>query len=290
MVTQPQIETAPKTIVAARRLSVRRRALWTLGNLLMVAGVYLLAYVGGLYAQTQFQLLAARGDNDIEIPREMLAGPARPPAAGPLPTSVAAAAPLPAEPAPFNAPVLANGQIASAPPSAAEAAHVSTVERLVIPSIKLDYKVIEVGWSEQQVDGQTVAVWDVAEYAIGHHRGSANPGENGNVVMAGHVGGLGHVFRDLYYVHPGEQVIVYSGGQQFLYVVKERLVVDEEGAPPEQRAANAQLIAPADEEVVTMVTCWPGTGPNKFTQRVIVRAVPFTAPADSGEVAPQSIR
>lgn len=284
MLTQTRAEPAPKTIAAARRLSVRRRVLWTLGNLLMVAGLYLLAYVGGLYAEIEFQRLAARGDNDIMVPRTTISINERPQMASPLPARELAAA------APFSAPVLNNGQISSALPSAAEAAHVSRVERLVIPSIKLDAKVIEVGWSEQVVDGQRVAVWDVAEYAVGQHRGSANPGEGGNVVMAGHVGGFGQVFRDLYYVRPGEQITLYSGGQQFLYVIQERLVLDEEGAPPEQRAANAQLIAPTDYEVVTLVTCWPGSGPDKFKQRVVVRAVPFDAPADSAEIAQQTVR
>jgi LPXTG-site transpeptidase (sortase) family protein len=117
----------------------------------------------------------------------------------------------------------------------------------------------------------------VAEYAVGQHRGSSNPGEGGNVVLAGHVGGYGKVFKDLFYVNPGDQITLYSDGQQYLYTVQERLVLTEEGVSPEQRDANAQYIAPTDHEVVTLVTCWPPKGPTKFTQRVVVRAVPFAA-------------
>jgi hypothetical protein len=36
-----------------------------------------------------------------------------------------------------------------------------------------------------------MAIWQVAEYAVGQHRGSANPGEGDNIVLAGHVGGFG---------------------------------------------------------------------------------------------------
>lgn len=56
-------------------------------------------------------------------------------------------------------------------------------------------------------------------------------------------------------------------------------MLDEEGVSPEQRAANARYIAPTNSEVVTLVTCWPPTGPDKFRQRVVVRAMPFGANA-----------
>lgn len=246
--------------------SARARLLWTLGNLFMLIGVVLLLYVGGVYSQAEYERYAARGDTDL-----------------PAPVAVTSAEQS-EEPAPFVAPILnsgsadqaAEGQIVSAIP-AEQAPHASTVTRVVIPSIEVDSKVVEVGWDVQQQGNQQVAVWQVAEYAVGQHRGSANPGEGGNVVLAGHVGGYGKVFKDLYYVKPGDQITLYSGGQQFLYTVQERLLVTEEGVSAEQHAANAQLIAPTDSEVVTMVTCWPAKGPDKFTQRVVVRATPFGA-------------
>lgn len=257
---------------------------------MLISGLYLLLYVGGLYAQAEYQRMAARGNSDIEAPRALLS---EPPAAlsdgliSVAPQADAGQTGLSA----FQAPVLSEqGMLASEPPISG-APQVSSVERLVIPSIKVDSKVIEVGWDLVEQDGRQVAVWQVAEYAVGQHRGSANPGEGGNVVMAGHVGGYGKVFRDLYYVRPGEPLLVYSAGRQFRYTVKERLVVTEDGAPPEQRAANAQLIAPTDSELVTLVTCWPLTGPDKYTQRVIIRAVPFEpTAAPVGDVAPQTIR
>ena len=241
----------------------RARLVWTIGNTLMLIGFVLLLYVGGVYAQAEYDRYAARGDTDVPAPRPV-------------------ALPRPAEPAPFVAPSLnarsEAGQLTSAVPDAAQAAHQSTVSRVVIPSIGVDSKVVEVGWEIQEQDGQEVAVWQVAEYAVGQHRGSANPGEGGNIVLAGHVGGYGKVFKDLFYIRPGDQITLYSNGQQYLYTVKERLILQEEGVPPEQRAANAQYIAPTDYEVVTLVTCWPPKGRDKFTQRIVVRAVPFSDP------------
>lgn len=268
------------------RLSFRRgRLAWTLSNLLMFGGLYLLLYVGGLFAQIEYQRLAARGDNALQAPRVILGGADHPRVTGPVPAADSLST--------FRVPVLnavEPGSIAEPPPLAL-GPHTSTVERLVIPSVAIDSKVIEVGWVTERVSGADVAVWEVAEYAVGQHRGSANPGEGGNVVLAGHVGGYGKVFADLFYVKPGDQVLVYSAGRQFLYVVSARIIVDEEGVPPEQQARNAQLIAPADQEVVTLVTCWPPKGPDRYKQRVIVRAVPYSAtPLDMVGVAPQSIR
>jgi LPXTG-site transpeptidase (sortase) family protein len=255
---------------------LRARLVWTIGNLLMLTGVYVLLYVGGVYTQIEYFRQAARGDSDLPAPQAVI----RPAADG----SAAAAS---AEPSIFAAPVLnsGSGRVSGSIPSASRAAHTTTVSRLIIPAIGVDSKVVEVGWTVEQQDGQPVALWEVAEYAVGQHRGSANPGEGGNVVLAGHVGGYGKVFKDLYYVKPGNQIVLYSRGQQYLYVVNERLLVDEENVPPEQRVANARLIEPTDGEVVTLVTCWPPTGPNKFSQRLIVRAVPYRvtsagAPAD----------
>ncbi|NNJ10336.1 sortase [Chloroflexales bacterium ZM16-3] len=274
---------APRRLIA----SPRQRLFWTLGNLLMFTGVYLLLYVGGVYVQIDYLRTAARGDNDLEVPQAIIPASQairRPMAAGvPRPSLAPTAAPA------FSIPQLnsAEGRIASDLPSDTQLAHISSVERVVIPSVALDAKVIEVGWSTQEIEGKAVAVWDVAEYVIGQHRGSANPGEGGNVVLAGHVAGNGHVFRDLFYVHPGEKIIIYSGGQEFLYVVQDRLIVDEDGAPPAQRAENAKLIAPTDHELITMITCWPPNGRDKFTQRVVVRAVPFSAtPIDTPADAP----
>ncbi len=268
-----------------------QRVYWTLGNLLLFGGFYLLLYVGGIYADVEYHRMAARGDSDIEAPRMVMgelestpdlirAAPAARPAAPASATATEVPAGLPA----FDSSVMAaEGQISAEPPTAAAPAHVSTVERIILPSIKVDSKVIEVGWEVIEQNGQQVAVWQVAEFAVGQHHGSANPGEGGNIVLAGHVGGYGKVFRDLYYVLPGDPVVLYSEGREYEYIVDQRLIVDEEGVPPAQKAANASLIAPTDHEVVTLITCWPLTGPKKFSQRVIIRAIPVAGSSPASE-------
>ncbi|PDW04163.1 sortase [Candidatus Viridilinea mediisalina] len=254
-----------------------QRVQWTLSNLLILAGFYLLLYVGGMYAYIEHQRAAARGDSELEVSHILVRAPSLPV----LPT-----APVRPDPISSNArePVVVatqpnNGQLVGVRPEPSQIIQPTSVERVILPSILVDAKVIEVGWDLIEHAGELVSVWQVAEFAVGQHKGSANPGEGGNIVLAGHVGGYGQVFRDLFYVLPGDEVVLHSNGQVYHYTVSERLIVDEEGphVTTEQRHANAQLIAPTDHEVVTLVTCWPASGPDKFTQRVIIRAVPNDA-------------
>lgn len=248
----------------------------TLGNLLLLIGAYVLLYAGGLQVQIEYNRLAARGDNALPAPHVV----ARPQSfrAGTVPAAFTAPV--------LEAPAWASNVWDGSTPSA-DVPFVSQVSRIIIPAIGVDWKVVEVGWEiVTDPDGQQVAVWQVAEYAVGHHHGSANPGEGDNVVLAGHVGGYGMVFRDLYYVQPGDEIIVYSGGEQYLYRVQERLVLDEEHVPDEQRIANASYIQPMGTEMLTLVTCWPLEGPAQFSQRVIVRALPYTPPFAGDPVDP----
>jgi LPXTG-site transpeptidase (sortase) family protein len=243
--------------------TTRARVFWTLGNLLALIGMVVLLYAGGLYAQAEFGRYAARGDTDVAV------------APPPLPAAEESVEPV-YQPSAFDAPVLNDGRVTGAAPPPVSADYRATISRIMIPSIGVDSKVVEVGWEiERQKDGSEVAVWQVAEYAVGQHRGTANPGENENIVLAGHVGGYGKVFKDLIYVRVGDPITLFSNGQQYLYVVHSVHVVTEEGASAEQRRENANWIQPTGQELVTLVTCWPPSGPKKYSQRVIVRALPF---------------
>ncbi len=284
-------------IVGWRRVPAHRRGRWLLGTLLMLLGIGVLLYVLVTTLQIEYYRWAARGDSPLPAPR-ITTSSFRPADVQPLPllpelsvTSPVTGTTDTLDPSsiahttqdvPTSAssalPTVDSGLLISEPPEPVQADWVATVERLVIPAINVDSKVIEVGWETVEENGQPISVWQVAEYAVGQHRGSANPGEGENIVLAGHVGGYGRVFKDLFYLKPGDEVIVYSRGQPYRYTVVERIVVDEEGVLPEQRLANARYIAPTGYEVVTMITCWPPNGPDKFKQRVIVRALP--APLD----------
>ncbi|GIV97637.1 MAG: sortase [Herpetosiphonaceae bacterium] len=243
---------------------------WTLGNLLLLSGLYLLLYVGGLYANATYEQWAARGDNDLQ------------------PAAVEALAP--SAPNAFVLPALNQPEEITAS-SPTPTSHQSTVSRLIIPKIGVDSKVIEVGWETIQENGREVSVWKVAKYAVGQHKGSANPGEGSNIVLAGHVGGEAPVFKDLIQLEPGDQLTIYSAGRQYLYVVQEKVLVQEAGVSDDVRLQNARYIAPTDDEVVTLITCWPPTGPHQFDQRLIIRAAPYGSDAaDSAEFSGWTLR
>jgi LPXTG-site transpeptidase (sortase) family protein len=245
----------------------------------MLLGAVVLLYVGGVSLDAEYRREAARGDSDLPAPQAIV--PLEASGIGAITETLSTN--QVAEPAPF-VPILlnsateggqANGAIARAVPQPIAAEWSSQISRIVIPAIDVDSKIIPVGWEVKQEGNQTYAVWQVAEYAVGHHLGSANPGDGNNIVLAGHVGGYGKVFKDLIKLKPGDDVTLYSNGQQYLYTIQFVVVVDEEGVSAEQQALNARYIQPTDRETVTLVTCWPATGKNRFSQRIIVRAVPF---------------
>ncbi|WP_026370463.1 sortase domain-bontaining protein [Kallotenue papyrolyticum] len=255
-------------------MTTQRKILWTIGNLLILCGVALLLFVGGLVADHRYNVYAANGDT-----------PELAPVITPMPQRAATAPVRRAETtAPprerFEVPLLnqgASGALTSAAPPQNSAHARSTITRIVAPTIKLDKKVVEIGWSVEQIEGQEVAVWQVDKYRVGHHQGSSNPGEGGNIVLAGHSGGPDYPFNDIYYLKPGDPIELYANGQIYEYRVTDHILVDEVGQPLEKRLENARYIEPTDEEVVTMVACWPLTGPDKFKQRIIIRARPVGA-------------
>ncbi len=236
----------------------RRSLLWGLSNLLILAGLFLLLYVGGLYL--------------FPIGRAALR-PSPPPARRAPALDVPA---LPGStPTPSPAlPVLNWDRPEISPLPTSRPLWHSEVLRIVIPAIGVDSPVVAVGWHVEEVGGQVMTVWDVARYAVGHHQGSGNPGEGTNIVLAGHSGGYGGVFRRLVEVQPGDEVMLYTAGGQYLYVVEEVLLLKEAGVPMEDRLNNARYMAPTEEERLTLITCWPV---HIYDHRVIVLAHPYRA-------------
>ncbi|MFL5732960.1 MAG: sortase, partial [Chloroflexia bacterium] len=126
--------------------------------------------------------------------------------------------------------------------------------RLRIPVMFLDSPVHEVVVN--------MGVWEVSPMQIGHHEGTANPGETGNVVLAGHRDINSALFRELDRLKPGDEVFVSNGlGQEFKYVVKESFVVTPD---------HTEVMDPTDDKRVTLITCTPI---GLATQRLVVTAI-----------------
>jgi sortase A len=135
----------------------------------------------------------------------------------------------------------------------------------------VDVDVVEVGHETKVQNGETVTVWDVADFAVGFHRGSAYPGHPGNTVIAGHNNIRGRPFRHLLDLQPGDDVYLHVGEQEFHYLVTQTLLMKEQGMPEEIRLQNAKWIQPTADERLTLVSCWPFIKPD---HRVVVVAHP----------------
>lgn len=111
-----------------------------------------------------------------------------------------------------------------------------SARRLVIPSIGVDAPVVEGDGPEELKKG------------IGHLVGSANPGEKGNMVVSAHNDAFGEIFRDLHKLEPGAEVLVYTHGGAFRYVVNRVEIV---------LPTKVDVMNPTDHPVLTMITCYP---------------------------------
>ena len=149
------------------------------------------------------------------------------------------------------------------------------ITHIAIPAINLNSNVVEVAWDEvRDEQGQSSLVWQVAQYAVGHHYTSANPGQPDNIVLSGHVGGYGKVFRNLDQLKPNDHIILTSGNRLFTYVVQQQILVEELHASPSEQIANLSYIDTTTNEILTLITCWPPTGVDRFSKRLIIRAIP----------------
>ena len=149
--------------------------------------------------------------------------------------------------------------------------------RLVVPSIKIDTPIVELGWStKKDAAGAVFSEWDVADYAAGWHKNSSVPGETGNVVMSGHNNILGSVFRQLDQLKRGDTLEVFSGGTEYTYAVDEVLILPEKHASDAQRKANVKYIQETPDDRLTLVSCWPR---DDNTHRIVVIARPVASTA-----------
>lgn len=212
-----------------------------------------------------------RGSGTTFYPREDTA-PAPAPALEPTPSvsPVATLAPVPAavaEPivAPDALPAIVAGTtdaemhvvpvLSGKPPIAAAL----PARRLVIPTLGLDSKVIQLG---TKLDRHGQLAWETAPFAVGQHKGLAGPGQNGNMVLSGHISSPneGAVFHHLPDLKVGEGVIVGTEERQYLY-----RVVDTKTVTPDEVSVLDQTPDP----MVTLITCVPD---GIYSHRLVVTA------------------
>jgi sortase A len=90
--------------------------------------------------------------------------------------------------------------------------------------------------------------WDQLKKGVGQHVGSADPGQPGNVVLSAHDDVFGEIFRNLDRLQPGDQVLVFTAQQQYVYSVTSSQIV----APTQVEVMN-----PTGGPTLTLISCYP---------------------------------
>ncbi len=134
-----------------------------------------------------------------------------------------------------------------------------------IPRLEVDVDVRPIGWAVVTTAAGRTTEWQVLPDAAGHHRGSANPGEVGNVVISGHNTPGGKVFEGLavlgYSMTPVPQgtlaYLTTADGTIYVYELKEKVLLPVLGTSPEEQRGYLKYTQPTDEPRLTLITCWP---------------------------------
>lgn len=149
-------------------------------------------------------------------------------------------------------------------------------ERIRIPAIRLDAPVVPIDWEIVETNEGPQGVWQVPNWrAAGWHETSAPLGVPGNTVLNGHNTTYGEVFRDLYRLREGAEILVEgANGLTYTYTIEALYILREAGQPLEVRLENARYILPTTDERLTLVTCHPY---GSLQNRLIVIARPIVA-------------
>lgn len=133
----------------------------------------------------------------------------------------------------------------------------SPLGQLEISSIGLTVMIME------GIDGKTL------RRAVGHIPGTARPGEQGNIGIAGH---RDTFFRPLRYIQKGDVIRLGTLKGVYRYRVETTELVE-----PEDRS----VLRKSDDAILTLVTCYPFYYVGPAPKRFIVRAVGIPEGQDS---------
>ncbi|HHH83521.1 MAG TPA: class D sortase [Chloroflexi bacterium] len=100
--------------------------------------------------------------------------------------------------------------------------------------------------------------WEQLKKGVGQHIGSANPGENGNMVLSAHNDIFGELFRDLDRLKPGDEIILYTATREYVYRVTGMRIVEP---------ISVEVMNDTAKPTVTLISCYPYLVDN---QRIVV--------------------
>lgn len=287
----------------------------TVGNILLVAGLIILLGVAGYFGWTQIQAAELRaqlqqtpapGAVAATAPTQTLPPATQQPTFTPAPptptrtpepaataTSPVASAdqPIATVVEPTQAPSATATALPPTPAPTATAVPLAAAPvRMVVPDLKIDAKVVPMGWEVVQTSSGPRSEWVIPKDDAGHHIDSALLEQPGNLVISGHNNIYAQVFKPISFAWDNDQRIVVdqftdrseilngrqiqlfdAAGQAYTYTITEFYRLRDTGVPLEQRIANGRFMQPTADSRLTVITCWP---PTNNTHRLIVIATP----------------
>lgn len=119
--------------------------------------------------------------------------------------------------------------------------------RIQIPALNIDAPVV-------QGDG-----WEQLKQGVGQHIGTANPGQNGNMVLSAHNDIFGELFRYLDQLAPGDEVTIYSNIRAYTYVITGTEIVEP---------TYVQAMDQTADPTISLISCYPYL---IDTERIVVK-------------------
>lgn len=120
--------------------------------------------------------------------------------------------------------------------------------RIQIPAINVDAPIV-------QGDG-----WEQLKKGVGQHIGTADPGDDGNMVLSAHNDIFGEIFRDLDQLKPGDQIIIHTNQRSYTYIISGYKIVEP---------TQTEVMEATSQPKVTLISCYPYLVDN---ERIVVSA------------------
>lgn len=149
----------------------------------------------------------------------------------------------------------------------------SVISRVDIPLAGISAPVLDV--SSMGHDDSTTHQWSMPRYALGHHAGTGVPGQGKNIVFSAVSGEYGRLLLTLDRAVPGTTVTLYEGDTAHAYTVVSQQLIPNSSALSNIFVDDGTVHTSTGEQV-TLITSWPPTGSDRYSQYLIVIAKPIS--------------
>jgi sortase A len=241
VIVEPPAEQSEEDLQSARRKGLFDRLLLGV-EIIAILGLFYLAFNGASLMRDLNDEVSAALELPTLTPTPLITAVVLPSGHTP-PNSPGGARPNEAEIPEHLRPLVQSLPAISLPTPSPEQA-----VRIQIPAIGVDHPIV-------QGDG-----WEQLKKGVGQHVGTANPGQEGNMVLSAHNDIFGEIFRFLDQLSPGDEIIIFTNIRSYTYVITNTQVVEP---------TFVQVMDSTNDPTITLVSCYPYLIDN---ERIVVQA------------------